>query len=813
MAGWIALAKNRECWYHEGVGEVPPENAFLKALSQYIGRWRWIVWDLVALQVAFVIVFWLRFRIGSPGAGVPVPPVDYLGPAWWISVCWLVVFASFGLYRTAGYRTITAELTRLFHAVTFGTLLLAVLTFDPTRPFAEPRTILVGYWLALLVLLGGGRLLPILRFRGTDRTESFNIAGPRLAILGSDAVLVVVSYYMAFWLRFDGRITSDAMVAFWNTLPLVFLVRIAAFIYFRLYSGVWRYASINDLMSILKAVTAGTGLLVLPVFFFGIPGYPRSVFLIDWVLMVILLGGGRFALRALREFPPRYLRGGRRILIVGAGDAGEMLVRELTKNPSGLIPVALIDSNPRKHGARLHGVPIVGDQRQLASAARRFRAEEILIAIPSATGAQMREIVAACAMTGLPFKTVPSLREIIDGRVSVGQTRAVQVEDLLRRAPVETDPSMLGRLLAGRRIMVTGAAGSIGSELVRRILPFRPAQLFLVDRAENALHDLLEELTRSGDARNVEGVLIDITDRTRFHKKFARQIPEVIFHAAAYKQVPLAEHYPDAVVLNNIGGSRFLMDWSLERGVGTFVNVSTDKAVRPRSVMGATKRAAELLALRRAEEGRTKFVSVRFGNVLGSSGSVVPLFERQIRAGGPVTVTHPDVTRYFMTVGEAALLVLQAAAIGSNGQLLVLDMGDPVRVADLARDLIALSGLRPDHDIKLKFIGLRPGEKLTEDLFGQACTPRRSSHDKIWLIDAVDDAAPDFESRITDLIAIARDGDLERTLKTLHDVVPGYASDDESLDADPKEVGGSVPASGLTGSGFAAVKDRSLNAD
>jgi len=756
---------------------------FLKSAFRLVGRWRWIVWDLVALQGAFVIVFWLRFGAGAQGPDVAVPPFDYLGPAWWISAGWLAIFAIFGLYRTTGFASATAELTRVFHAVTFGTLLLAVLTFDPTRPFTEPRTVLVGYWGSLLILLGGGRLLPVLRMRTGDRDDSVGISGHRLAIVGADAVLVIISYYMAFWLRFDGRIPPDAMAAFWNTLPLVFLVRIAAFIYFRLYSGVWRYASINDLMSILKAVSAGTGLLVLPVFFFSVPGYPRSVFLIDWFLMVILLGGGRFALRALREFTPRYLRGGRRILIVGAGDAGEMLVRELTKSPGIMIPVALIDSNPKKQGARLHGVPIVGDQTQLSAAVRRYRAQEILIAIPSATGSQMREIVAACAQTGLPFKTVPSLREIIDGRVSVGQIRALQVEDLLRRAPVETDPSTLARFLAGRRIMVTGAAGSIGSELARRILPFKPVDLMLVDRAENSMHDLLEELSRTGYSGVVRGFLVDITDRTRFHRQFAGQVPEVIFHAAAYKQVPLAEHFPDAVVLNNIGGSRFLMDWSLERGVETFVNVSTDKAVCPRSVMGATKRAAELLALRRAEEGKTKFVSVRFGNVLGSSGSVVPLFERQIRAGGPVTVTHPEITRYFMTVGEAALLVLQAAAIGQNGQLLALDMGEPVRVVDLARDLIALSGLRPDHDIAIKFVGLRPGEKLSEDLFGPDVIPRRSSHDSIWIIDAVDDALPDFESRITELIAVAREGDLLQTLNILRRVVPGYQAEGDGARA------------------------------
>ncbi len=747
----------------------------LKACLCRVGRWRWIIWDLVAIQGAFAIVLWLRFYSSRPEAAATATPAEYLSPAWWISVGWLLIFAIFGLYRTGGFASVTAELTRLFHAVTFGTLLLAVLTFDPTHSFTEPRTVLVGYWGALLILLGGGRLLPSLRSSPADRDEAVGISGRRLMMVGTDAGLVVVSYYAAFWLRFDGHIPSDAMAAFWNTLPLVFLVRIAAFIYFRLYSAVWRYASINDLSSILKGVSAGTGILVLPVFFFGVPGYPRSVFLIDWFLMVILLGGDRFALRAVRELTPRYLRGRRRIMIVGAGDAGEMLVRELIKSPGTMVPVALIDSDPQKHGARLHGVPIVGDETQLLTAVKRYRVAEILIAIPSATGRQMRKIVTLCAGTGLPFKTVPSLREILKGPVSVGQARAVQVEDLLRRAPVETDPSTLAQLLAGRRVMVTGAAGSIGSELARRIVTFGPADLLLVDRAENAMHDLLEELSRNGHAGVVKGFLVDITDRARFHRRFSGCVPDVIFHAAASKQVPLSEDFPDVVVLNNIGGSRFLMDWSLERRVETFVNISTDKAVCPRSVMGATKRAAELLALRRAEEEKTKFVSVRFGNVLGSNGSVVPLFERQIRAGGPVTVTHPDVSRYFMTIGEAALLVLQAAAIGRNGQLLVLDMGEPIRVVDLARNLIALSGLRPDCDIAITFTGLRPGEKMEEDLFGPDVTPRRSANDKIWMIDAVDDASPDFESRITDLLSVAREGDRAKTLELLAQVIPGYA--------------------------------------
>lgn len=747
----------------------------MKSLANYVARWRWILWDLVALQGALAVVLWIRLRPADAAAVVPATLIDYVGPAAWMSGGWLIILTIFGLYRAQGFPSTTAWLTRLFNAVTFGTLVLALLTFDPTSSFAEPRTVLVGYWAAILVFLGGGRLLPALHGGNSERKESVVVTRRRLITVGADAILIVVSYYLAFWLRFDGQIPADATVLFWNTLPLVFLVRFAAFVVFRLYAGVWRYASINDLLSIIKAVSVGTGVLVLPVFFFGIPGYPRSVFLIDWFLMVMFLGGVRFAMRAWREVTPRFLRGGRRILIVGAGDAGEMLVRELMKSrDAAMLPVALIDSDVRRHGSRLHGVPIIGDINRLGSAVRRYRVKEILIAIPSATGEQMRKIVAACVETGLPFKTVPSLREIIDSRVSVRQARAVQVDDLLRRSPLETDSPSLSRFLRGRSIMVTGAAGSIGSELVRRILRYEPREVVLVDRAENALHDLLGELSRHPNARVVDGAMVDITEQQRFHRLFARRVPDVIFHAAAYKQLPLAERHPDAVVTNNIGGSRFLMDWSLERGVTTFVNVSTDKAVQPSSVMGATKRAAELLALRRAEEGKTRFVSVRFGNVLGSSGSVVPLFERQIRAGGPVTVTHPDITRYFMTAGEAALLVLQAGAIGENGQTLVLDMGEPVRVYDLACDLISLSGLRPGRDIRIEFVGLRPGEKMSEELFGPDVTPRLSSHDKIWIVDAVDDAAPDFESQITELLAVARTGRREDSQRLLMNVVPGY---------------------------------------
>lgn len=749
--------------------------AFISAVAQYLGRWRWMLWDLLSLYAASALIFWLRMRLGDAPEDILIAPSTYLGALPWMALGWLLLFSVFGLYRRAASGTPTDCLSRVFHAVTFGMFILPFIPFDSTWPLVESRAALVGYWASVLLLMAGGRLMPTLQSAPRTNGDNGRINKRRLAILATDAVGVALAYYLAFWLRFDGDIAHDAYKAFWDTLPLVFLVRVASFTYFRLYSGVWRYASVNDLVSILKAVSVGTVLLVLPVFFFGVDGYPRSVFIIDWFLMVGWLGGSRFALRTLRELTPRFLRRGRRILIIGAGDAGEMVVRELCKNPSGpMLPVAFIDADSQKHGARLHGIPVVGDLDELEAAVDRFHITEVLIAIPSATGSQMRRIVEECGRIGVRFKTVPSLREIIDGGSSVREARNVQVEDILRRSPVDVDPSRVVGWLAGKRVMITGGAGSIGSELARRMLRFAPAEIALVDRAENALHDLLEELARLKSGVRIGGYLADITDRARFHALFADHPPDVLFHAAAYKQVPLSEEFPDAAVLNNVGGSRFLMDWALERGVDTFVNISTDKAVNPYSVMGATKRIAELLALRRAAEEKTRFVSVRFGNVLASDGSVVPLFERQIRAGGPVTVTTPDVTRYFMTAGEAALLLLNAAVIGLNGQMLVLDMGEPVRIFDLARDLIILNGLRPEDDIPIVFTGLRPGEKTTEDLFGEGVQPRPSGHDKIWIVDAIDDAPDDFESRVTELLTSARSGHVRRTMAILANLVPGY---------------------------------------
>jgi FlaA1/EpsC-like NDP-sugar epimerase len=749
-------------------------------------RW-WVVWDMLALQLSLALVYWARYKSAwlSPPAGENLTLIEHAVPALYLTIGWMLLFGLFGLYR---HRTVTTpfrEITRVFNAVTFGTLVIAVLTFDPVDPVSSTRGILLGYWAVMILFLGAPRWWVFRRYDPAPGPETGAWEGTyrrRLLILVSDLVLIILAYYLAFWLRFDGGIPADHFSLFYNTLPLVIIIRTAALLYFRLYGGLWRYASINDLLSIVKAVSVGTGFLVLPVFFAQAAGYPRSVFIIEWFLLIVFLGGSRFLIRGLREFTPRFFRTGQRVLVIGAGDAGEMIIRELKKNPDlNQWPVGLIDDDPAKRGTRLHGVPVLGTTDEISPVVSRYGIDQVLIAIPSATGAQMRRIVTNCRKIDVEFKTVPVLKELIGGRVSVHQLRDVRVEDLLRREAVVLDTPRIAEFMQNRAVMITGAAGSIGSELVRQMHRFSPSRVDLVDRSENGLHDLADELRRLYPHLPFRVFVADICDGTRFERLLSKTPPEIIFHAAAYKQVPLMEAHPDAAVLNNIGGSSFLLDWAGRVGVRAFVLISTDKAVHPRSVMGATKRAAEMIGGMYAHGSPMKVVAVRFGNVLGSEGSVVPLFRRQIAAGGPVTVTHPEVTRYFMTCTEAALLVVQAAALGRTGDIMVLDMGEPVRIIELARDLVTLSGLTPDVDIEIKITGLRAGEKLDEVLFENGAAGRPSAHPKIMI--APDDPPPpeDLTERVEKLLEIARTGDRVATRRGLVELVPTYRMADPPM--------------------------------
>jgi len=576
-----------------------------------------------------------------------------------------------------------------------------------------------------------------------------------LIVLAIDVFLVAFAWYFANLLRFNFDIPLDSMAAITRLVPIILGTKLVIFYLFDLYKGMWRYTSMVDLLNIIKASGISSLLVVtLVAFTHGLAGFARAAFIIDWGLTIFLIAGYRLGIRLYFWLGPkdrlssfRFLtlfklkKGGRsgakKLLILGAGDCGEKIYREIQDNASLRYEVVgFLDDDLTKVGKLLHGVPILGTTSELKSFAQRIGAEETLIAIPSATSAQMRALVARCEESGLPSKTVPGMGELIDGKVSVKAIRDVDYRDLLGREVIRLDEDRIAAYLQKARVLVTGAGGSIGSELCRQICRFNPACLILYDRAESPLYEIDLELRTDYPEAKVVPVLGDIRDRSQLSRALSDYQPQVVFHAAAYKHVPMMELQPWKAVKNNILGTRHVMDLSREHGVERFVLVSTDKAVRPVNVMGASKRVAELLVQNQngCDSARTKFITVRFGNVVGSVGSVVPLFKKQIERGGPVTVTHPDVTRYFMTIPEACQLILQAGAMGEGGEIFILDMGTPVKIVDMARDLIRLSGFEPDVDIKIEYVGLRPGEKLFEELItsGEGIVP--TNHEKIMVL-------------------------------------------------------------------------------
>jgi FlaA1/EpsC-like NDP-sugar epimerase len=576
-----------------------------------------------------------------------------------------------------------------------------------------------------------------------------------LIVLASDVLLVAFAWYLANLLRFNFDIPLDSMAAITRLVPIILGTKMVIFYLFDLYKGMWRYTSIDDLLNIIKASGISSLLVVtLVAFTHGLAGFARAAFIIDWGLTIFLIAGYRLGIRLYFWLGPkdrlssfRFLtlfklkKGGRsgakKLLILGAGNCGEKIYREIQDNASLRYEVVgFLDDDLTKVGKLLHGVPILGTTSELKSFAQRIGAEETLIAIPSATSAQMRALVARCEESGLPSKTVPGMGELIDGKVSVKAIRDVDYRDLLGREVIRLEEDRIAAYLEKARVLVTGAGGSIGSELCRQICRFNPSCLILYDRAESPLYEIDLELRTDYPEAKVVPVLGDIRDRIQLSRSLSDYQPQVVFHAAAYKHVPMMELQPWKAVRNNILGTRHVMDLSREHGVERFVLVSTDKAVRSVNVMGASKRVAELLVQNQngCDSARTKFITVRFGNVVGSVGSVVPLFKKQIERGGPVTVTHPDVTRYFMTIPEACQLILQAGAMGEGGEIFILDMGTPVKIVDMARDLIRLSGFEPDVDIKIEYVGLRPGEKLFEELItsGEGIVP--TSHEKIMVL-------------------------------------------------------------------------------
>lgn len=606
----------------------------------------------------------------------------------------------------------------------------------------------------------------------------------RTLLLG-DLVLIVTSALASFALRLDlGPAFRDYLPSAWTMVAFALIVKPLVYYLFGLYRRYWVYASIRELR--LIAAATATASVVLALFILLLPsigglqsGFPRSVFGIDWLLSLISVGGLRLAVRVLAEGGQisQKANGGRRkrIAVVGAGDAGALVVREMQRNPQlNLIPVAFVDDNPEKVKKDIHGVRVAGRVDELDRVVRRFAAEEVVIAIPTAPGTVVRTVTDVCRRLDIPFRTMPGMYELIGGKVSVSRLREVDISDLLRREPAMIDNEAVGRVLKGKRILVTGAGGSIGLELCRQIGRWTPASLVMLDISENSIFEALLELREAYEELNIIPVVSDVRDLARLQTVFEDHRPQVVFHAAAHKHVPLMEVNVEEAVTNNVLGTENVVEVASKHFVDRLVLISTDKAVQPTSIYGATKRISELIVRDAAVSGDRPFVSVRFGNVLGSRGSIVPVFQRQIKAGGPITITHPEMRRFFMTIPEAVHLVLQAAAMGQGGELFVLKMGDQVRILDLAEDLIRLSGLEPGKDIEIRFTGVRPGEKLSEALWDEGIQYEETPHrDIVSVTEELVLEGEALQETIREIVQLAQEGDAASVSGLLRERVPG----------------------------------------
>ena len=567
------------------------------------------------------------------------------------------------------------------------------------------------------------------------------------------------------------------------TLLSVF-IKLSVFYLFRLYSRYWRYASVDELItitfSVIVATILNTGIfwVIQGFFLLNMKGFPRSIPFIDGLVTLFLVGGTRFSIRIVeyvQSHDPKY-KSGKRVLIVGAGNAGELIVREmLSSHLVGLDPIGFVDDDPYKIGIVIHGVRVLGSIARIPQIIEEYNIQEVIIAIPTAPGGVIRNIVALCQSANVPSKMVPGIYEILNGRIGVERLRKVEIDDLLRRSPIQIDTSNVASMIAGKRVLITGAGGSIGSEICRQIFQYHPTEIILLGHGENSLFSLemqvlrMQEKMASDFNVNFKVVVGDIRDMDRMNAIFCRFHPQLVFHAAAHKHVSLMEENPEEAVTNNILGTRNVIDLSIKYEVERFVFISTDKAVNPVSTMGMTKRVAEKIVSRAAHLSGRSFVSVRFGNVLGSRGSIVPVFQDQIAVGGPVTITHPEVTRFFMTIPEAVQLVLQAAAIGQAGDIYVLDMGEPVKIVDLVRDMIELSGYKEGIDIEIVYTGLRPGEKLFEELFTEIEKPKRTQHEKIFVTRSKDFHDTDsFDQDLEELFKLSQLGDIPRMQEKLN---------------------------------------------
>ncbi|HWQ05396.1 MAG TPA: nucleoside-diphosphate sugar epimerase/dehydratase [Longilinea sp.] len=601
-------------------------------------------------------------------------------------------------------------------------------------------------------------------------------------ILIGDLLLIIASAMGSYALRLElGAAFLQYMPTVYWLIGVGLVVKPLFFAYFGLYRRMWKYASVREVTLIVLAVT--TSSLVVSVLMISLHslglfiGLSRSALAIDWLLTIILCGGLRLSLRVLAENAsvngPKTKS--KRALIVGAGDAGALVVRELQKNPQiNLSAACFVDDNPTKQRQQIYGIPVLGTLTDLARVLDNQQIDEVIIAIPSAPGRIIRMVSDICRLKGIPFRTMPGIYELLGGKVSVSRLRDVDITDLLRREPARMRDEEIGETLNGRVVLVTGAGGSIGRELCRQIARWGPAELLMLGHGENSIFEALLDLQESFPSLVIHPLICDVRDRKRLENLMAKHRPQVVFHAAAHKHVPMMEKNIEEAVSNNILGTRNLVDLSLAHGVERLVMISTDKAIRPVNVMGATKRIGEMIVLDAAARSGLAYSVVRFGNVLGSRGSVVPIFKRQIARGGPITITHPDMRRYFMTIPEAVYLVLQSASLGTGGETFVLNMGQQIRILDLAEDLIRLSGLTPGRDIEIVFTGVRPGEKLSEDLWDEGSAFQPTAHPDIFNLEVQDELHGETLQRSVDELGrLAREGDTTSVVRLLDELIPG----------------------------------------
>ncbi|MBS3918859.1 MAG: polysaccharide biosynthesis protein [Deltaproteobacteria bacterium] len=607
--------------------------------------------------------------------------------------------------------------------------------------------------------------------------------------LGSDAILLALAFYLSFYIRFEGEIPEIHLMQFFVYLPAFAGLKIIAFYLFQIHRFTWSYVGLYELLKIFKILTICSLILSSLILFLAyeesFKGFPRSVFLIDYTLSLILVGGFMISKRVYLHGTKISLTEQKRTLIIGAGNAGEQIVRDMKRTKdSPYLPVAFVDDDPSKEKVLIHGIKVMGDRKDIPEIIKNLEIEMAVIAMPSIPSKEIRDIVSYLHKAGVSeIRIIPGTKEIMSRNISILDIKKIDLKDLLSREPIQIEYSQVRKSLEGKRVLITGAGGSIGSELGRQIAQFKPSLLALLDFDETELFYITQELKEDHPGLEVLSVLGDILNGEKMAAVYREIAPQVVFHAAAYKHVPMIEDFPEEAIRINILGTKILAELSQKSGVEKFVFVSTDKAVNPTSVMGVSKRVAEMVIMDMNHREKTQFMAVRFGNVLGSRGSVIPIFQEQIRRGGPVTVTHPEMKRYFITIPEAVLLVLQAGSMGEGGEVFVLDMGEQVNIYDVACELIRLSGFEPEKDIPIVFTGIRPGEKLFEEVLNAEEGVEGTAHPKIFKAKFGKSLTEGYlNERIERLEGFAKIQDTRSIVQTFHELIPYYQPNRNEVD-------------------------------